>query len=301
MTNNRGHVLHTARALPDRIRGHVLLAQGLGEFAPKYTELARDFNRRGLGFHVFDRQGQGLSGRNTAHPFKLHCDDYRNDVKDIEQYAMQKIPHDGTPVILLGHSTGGLLSIPVLHQDSKRPLPQRLFSGAVLTDPLLGFREKMAKGHETLLALLPLLSVRMRQAFVPGGQQIWMRRDAPQSPHKPGVFSKDPARAGVHDYWQTRQPALRVSSATVGWVQQMARAMMAIRRPGYIESIHHSVTVYAGDMQIHVDAASVLNSVGRLPHGQLRHCPGGGHELLMERDIIRTPIIEETARLALKP
>ncbi len=301
MINGRGKSLHTARALPDQIKGHVLLAQGLGEFAPKFTELARDFNRHGLAFHIFDRQGQGLSGRNADNPLKIHCDDYRNDVKDIEQYAMQKIPRDGTPIILLGHSTGGLLSIPALYADSQRPAQQRLFSGAVLTDPLLGFREKMAKGREPVLALLPILSTRVRQAFVPGGLQMWTRRDDPRSLHKPEAFSSDRARAGVHDYWQTRKPALRVSSATVGWVQQMARAMMTIRRPGYIESIPHDVSVCVGDMQLHVDATSILDAAYRLPQGRVHHYPQGKHELLMERDAIRTPIIHEVVRMALKP
>ncbi len=301
MINGRGKALHTARALPEQIKGHVLLAQGLGEFTSKFTELARDFNRHSLAFHAFDRQGQGLSGRNADNDFKIHCDDYRDDVKDIEQYAMQKIPHDGTPVILLGHSTGGLLSIPVLQADGQRPAAQRLFSGAVLTDPLLGFREKMAKGREPILAVLPLLSARLRQAFVPGGLQIWTRRDDPRSLHKPEAFSTDPARAGVHDYWQTRNAALRVSSATVGWVQQMARAMMAIRRPGYIESIPHAVTVCVGDMQLHVDASSILDVAYRLPQGRIHYYPHGKHELLMEQDAIRTPIINEVVRMTLKP
>ncbi len=301
MINGRGKAVHTARALPDRVKGHVLLAQGLGEFAPKFTELARDFNRHGLGFHVFDRQGQGLSGRNADHRFKIHCDDYRDDVKDITQYAMQKIPKDGTSIILLGHSTGGLLSIPALHADNQRPIQQRLFSGAVLTDPLLGFREKMAKGREPLIALLPLLSARVRQAFVPGGLHFWTRRDDPLSLHKPEEFSTDPVRAAVHDYWQTHHPLLQVSSATIGWVQQMARAMMAIRRPGYIESIEHPITVCVGDMQLHVDAASIVEAVHRMPQGNMYPYPHGKHELLMERDAIRTPIIAEVVRMALKP
>lgn len=301
MVNGRGRTLHTARALPERISGHVLLAQGLGEFAPKFTELARHFNRHGLAFHVFDRQGQGLSGRNTAHPFKIHCDDYRDDVKDIEQYAMQKIPRDGTPVILLGHSTGGLLSVPALHKDSVMPAPQRLFSGAVLTDPLLGFRDKLVQGREPLLAILPLLSERLRKAFVPGGLHVWTRRDDPRSQHKPEEFSSDPERAAVHDYWQTRDPRLRVSSATIGWVQQMSRAMMAIRRPGYIEAIEHPVTVCTGDMRLHVDSAAILDAARRLRRGNIHPYPHGKHELLMECDAIRAPIIAEVVRMALKP
>lgn len=301
MINGRGRVLHTARALPGRIEGHVLLAQGLGEFSSKFTELARDFNRHGLAFHVFDRQGQGLSGRNTDNHYKIHCDDYRDDVKDIEQYAMQKIPRDGTPVILLGHSTGGLLSIPVLQNDSWKPAPQRLFRGGVLTDPLLGFREKLAKGREPILALLPLVSERMRQAFVPGGLEVWTRRDSPRSLHKPEKFSTDPLRAAVHDYWQTRDPRLRVSSATMGWIQQMSRAMMNIRRPGYIEAIEHPVTVCAGSMQLHVDASSVLDAAHRLRQGNIQIYPYGRHELLMECNAIRSKIITAVVCMALNP
>lgn len=301
MINGRGKPLHTARALPDHIKGHVLLVQGVGEFTSKFAELARDFNRHSLGFHVFDRQGQGLSGRNTDHPFKIHCDDYRHDVKDIEQYAMQKIPDDGTPVILLGHSTGGLLSIPALQADSWTPKAQRLFSGAVLTDPLLGFRENRIKGREHILALLPLLSTRLREAFVPHGTQTWVRRDDPRSQHKTEEYSNDLVRARVHDYWQTRDPRLQVSSTTIGWIQQMSRAMMAIRRPGYIERIAHPVTVCAGSMQLHVDASSILDAAHRLRQGNIQIYPYGKHELLMECDAIRSKIITTVVCMALNP
>lgn len=301
MINARGRALHCARALPGKIKGHVLLVEGLGEFAPKFAELARDFNSHSLAFHVFDRQGQGLSGRNTGHPYKIHCDDYRDDVEDIAQYAMQKIPHDSTPVILLSHSTGGLLSIPVLHADSQRPADSRLFAGAVLTEPLLGFREKMVRGRESLVAILPLFPTRLRQAFVPGAMHEWIRRDHPRSPRKPEEFSTDPARAQVHDYWQTRSPALRVSGATVGWLQQMSRAIVAIRKPGYMESIGHPVTVCTGDMQLHVDASSIIDAAHRLPYGRIHAYPSGKHELLMERDEIRSQIIGEAVRMALRP
>lgn len=301
MINGRGRALHTARALPDRIKGHILLVQGVGEFTPKFTELARDFNRHSLAFHVFDRQGQGLSGRNTDNRFKIHCDDYRDDVKDITQYAMQEIPRDGTPVILLGHSTGSLLSIPALHADHQRPAPQRLFNGAVLTEPLWGFRDKKIKGREHMLASVPLLPARLRKVFVPGGPQTWIRRDDPRSPHKTAEYSTDPTRAHVHDYWQTRDPRLQVSSTTIGWIQQMSRAMMALRRPGYLEAIAPPVTVCVGDMQLHIDASSVLDAAYRLPQGRIQHYPDGKHELLMESDAIRTPIINEVVRMALKP
>ncbi len=301
MVNGRGRKLHGARALPEEIKSHVLLAAGLGEFSAKYTALAHDFNRHSLAFHIFDRQGQGLSGRNTAHPFKIHCADYRADVDDIEQYAMQKIPRDGKPLILLGHSTGGLLCIPALHRDGQRPPHERLYAGAVLTDPLLGFREKMIKGREPLMAILPLLSRRLREAFVPGGTHEWLRRDDPRAPLKPADYSSDPVRAQAHDYWTTRYPSLRVSSATLGWVQEMSRAMMTIRQPDYIESIPHPVTICTADMKLHVDEASIMAASHRFPQGRLMAFPEGKHELLMERDPVRTAIIQEVKRLAYKP
>lgn len=301
MVNSRGQTLHGARAVPDQVRGHVLLAPGLGEFSQKYIELARDFNRHALAFHVFDRQGQGLSGRNAPDPLKIHCHDYRDDVEDIEQYAMTKIPRDGKPLILVGHSTGGLLCVPVLHKDCQRKASERLFSGALLTDPLCGFQEKAIRGREKIMASLPILSRAMRQAFVPGAMREWMRRDDPRAPLKPADYSTDPARAQVHDYWTTRHPDLRVTAATLGWVQQMCRAMMTIRQHDYIESITTPISICTADMKLHVDQASIMAATHRFPQARLMEFPDARHELLMERDDVRAPIINEVARLARKP
>lgn len=301
MVNARGQPLHSGRAVPAVVKGHVLAVEGLGEFSQKYIELARDFNRQSLAFHVFDRQGQGLSGRNSANPMKLHCDDFRDDVDDIEQYAMRKIPRDGTPLILLGHSTGGLLCIPALRRDQERAPHMRLFSGAVLTDPLLGFGDPRVKGREATIALLPLFGRKLREAFLPGAVRQWMRRDDPHARVTPAAYSTDAARAGVHDYWQTKLPALRVSHATTGWLQEMSRAITTTREDGYIEAISHPVTICTSDMKLYVDPDALQKTGVRFTQGKSMNFPEGRHELLMERDSIRNAIIQEVTRMALKP
>ena len=299
MKNRRGRQISCAQALPEnQIEGHVLVAEGLGEYKQKYIELARDFNRHSWGFHIFDRQGQGLSGRNTEHPYKIHCDDYRDDVDDIIQYAMTKIPKDGKPIVLLGHSTGGLLTLPVLHADSLKPKTQRLFKAAVLSDPLLGFLESAARHREGLLAFLPMPRS-VRRMTVPGGLSDWVARYDPRSLHKVEEFSTDPQRSLIHDFWQVHKPELRTASCTMGWIQEMSRAMTLIRNPGYIEGIEHLIAVCTSVMKLHVDPQRTMQAISRMRNAIHLDFPEGRHELLMEKDPIRDRIIKETIKLGL--
>lgn len=297
MTNARGRALSCAKALPEgHVQGHILVVEGLGEYKQKYVELARDFNKRAWGFHIFDRQGQGLSGRNTNDPYKIHCDDYRDDVNDIIQYAMTKIPHDGKPIILLAHSTGGLLALPVLHADSQKPVQDRLFKKAVIIDPLWGFLEPAARNRDPVFARLPMPRI-IREATVPGGLKQWVPRNDPRSLHKTSAFSTDPVRSLVHDFWQTHKPELRVASPTMGWLREMSRAMTLVRSAGYVENIEHPITVCTSDMKLHVDPARITQTVSRIRNGNHLAFTNGHHELVMERDHIRNRIIAEVIKL----
>lgn len=300
MINSRGAELSTAHSLPENKAaiGHVLLVEGLGEYKQKFAELARSFNRQAWGFHIFDRQGQGLSGRGTPHPHKLHCDDYRDDVADIMQFAMTKIPQDGKPLVMLAHSTGGLLALPVLYQDSQQTGNQRRFKAAVLTDPLWGFLEPAARNRDPLFAKLPMPEL-MRKTVVPGGLKDWVPRNHQHSLHKPEQFSSDHERAAVHDYWQITNPKLRTSGATMGWLQEMSKAMVLIRTPGYVEDIKHAITVCTSDMTLHIDPQRITETMPRFQNAQRMPFPLGKHELLMERSEIRTPIINEVIRLGI--
>ncbi|MFM9999868.1 MAG: alpha/beta fold hydrolase, partial [Burkholderiaceae bacterium] len=89
-----------------RVRGVVLIVHGLGEHAGRYGHVARRLNRWGFAVRAYDQYGHGEStGARGALP---QADRLLTDLTAVvEQLRTQRGPD--TPLILLGHSLGGLV------------------------------------------------------------------------------------------------------------------------------------------------------------------------------------------------
>jgi alpha-beta hydrolase superfamily lysophospholipase len=89
-----------------RQRGTVLVVHGLGEHAGRYDALARVLNGWGFTVRSYDQYGHGESdGLRGAlpHPGRL-----LDDLADLVESARVRNP--GLPLVLLGHSMGGLVA-----------------------------------------------------------------------------------------------------------------------------------------------------------------------------------------------
>ncbi|MDD0839482.1 lysophospholipase [Curvibacter sp. HBC61] len=88
-------------------RGQVLLVHGLGEHAGRYDALARRLNGWGFAVRGYDHYGHGESGGPRGglnHDLRL-----LEDLGDVIEATRSQTPRD-TPLILLGHSLGGLVT-----------------------------------------------------------------------------------------------------------------------------------------------------------------------------------------------
>src|SRR5215207_9213012 len=89
------------------IRGVVLLVHGLGEHAGRYERLARRLNRWGFAVRGYDQCGHGeSSGVRGALPNDTRLID---DLTDVVDSVRMRMPV-GLPLILFGHSMGGLVA-----------------------------------------------------------------------------------------------------------------------------------------------------------------------------------------------
>lgn len=267
---------------------HIVYIEGLSEYAEKTFEIARDFNDRACNFSVFDRHGQGQSARYfPSRPHKQHSDGMERDAADIVRFCRDHIP-PGEPVVLLGHSTGGLLALLALAREPE------LFCGAILTAPLLGIRENRVRGREGFIARLPLPRI-LARLYAPGGTD-WKARSDPSAFLPPGAFSSDPVRQTIDDRMTTHDPALRTGSVTLGWVMAACRAIVKVRDPAFSAKITQPLLVFtAGEdlLVVNEETEAVLRA---LPHAAHVHYPDSRHEMLMERDGIREALLEEAAR-----
>ena len=289
--NARGAKLRTGSLMPEgRPKAHIVYVEGLSDFAEKNFELARTFNQHSCAFHIFDRQGQGMSGRMLKDKFKQHSTGFHHDVRDVLQFVREAVPRDGAPVILFGHSTGGMIALMALHDA-----PEGTLAAGSLTAPLLGMLNPAAKDKEKYWAKVPMPAA-VRQRYIPGGNAIWARNH-PRHHYKQKDYTSDPERMKVSDYWQRLRKDLRAGSPTMGWAKSVCDSIVKIRKPAYLRDIKVPVAVFTAGQDILVNNRYVLEAVNHLPDASYVHFKKGKHDLPTETDDIRDRIIRDTLDL----
>ena len=132
--------------------GTVILVHGLGEHAGRYGELAAHLHQWGFAVRAYDQQGHGQS--EGARGDMLRPGSLQADLCRVIDDTRQHPSLQGTPLILLGHSMGGLVVARTL-AEGLRPV-----DAVVLSSPALGafpnFFQKM------LLASLPRVLPHLR-------------------------------------------------------------------------------------------------------------------------------------------
>ena len=106
------------------------VVHGFGEHGGRYGFLVDDMAPRGYAVFTFDLRGHGRSPGRRGHVDRF--DDYLADVRTFLTEVRRARP--GTPVVLLGHSMGGLIVAALAEQGDPG------LAGVVLSSPFLGMR-----------------------------------------------------------------------------------------------------------------------------------------------------------------
>ncbi len=123
----------------------VLLAHGYGEHAGRYEHVARRLVDEGAAVYAPDHLGHGKSEGERA-----HCEDGEDFSGDLHRVAERaRAEHPGLPVVLLGHSMGGMIATRYAqrHRDELDAL--------VLSGPVIGANPAL----EMLLGMDPIPEV----------------------------------------------------------------------------------------------------------------------------------------------
>jgi alpha-beta hydrolase superfamily lysophospholipase len=169
-------------------RGTILLVHGLGEHAGRYDHMARRLNGWGFVVRGYDQYGHGESdGRCGTLPMTTQLVD---DLADIIDSTRRMDP--GAPLILLGHSMGGLVCA-CLVALGKAPVEGLVLSSPAFDLGLGPFRKLLMT---VLLRIAPNLTL---------GSGL----DPDFISHDPRVVAAYKADRRVHD---------RVSARLAGWM-----------------------------------------------------------------------------------
>ncbi|MFZ9526077.1 MAG: alpha/beta fold hydrolase, partial [Burkholderiaceae bacterium] len=140
-------------SLPTQARGVVLMVHGLGEHMGRYSQTAQVLQQEGWICVGYDHLGHGLSeGDRGKIPFS---DALVEGLVHVAQHVIAEMPskiaHE-LPLILLGHSMGGLVVVQAIAKARDR-MPD--ICAAVLSAPALGIF--LSTSEKWLLHSIPLL------------------------------------------------------------------------------------------------------------------------------------------------
>ena len=196
------------------LRGMVIIVHGLGEHAGRYDHVARELNSWGFAVRGYDQCGHGESG---GLPGSLPTDtrllDDLADIVDSTRARMDK----ATPLIVLGHSMGGLVAARFAS------LGLRPLDGLVLSSPALD--PGLSAFQKLLVAVLPKLAPNLR---------VGNGLDASFISHDPKVVAAYRADRLVHD---------RISARLARFIATAGPATVALAPQWTIPTL----LMYAGD------------------------------------------------------
>lgn len=119
LTSRDGLRLPTRSWLPDDDdpRAAVLVVHGLGEHIGRYDALATRFVRAGYAVHGYDQRGHGY-----AQGPRAQVDRFERFVEDLTLVvASVRASHPDVPLVLLGHSLGGVVAARAVQAGAVRP------------------------------------------------------------------------------------------------------------------------------------------------------------------------------------
>lgn len=224
-------------------RAEMVLCHGLGEHSGRYEAVGDRLAAAGIGVTAYDQIGFGASGGRRA-----WVDDWTDVLDQIQRHVVEARA-SGLPVVLLGHSGGGLFALE--YALAERPGPDLL----VLSAPALG------GGAAWQRALAPIIGAILPRLEIPNV----FRADA---------LSRDPA---VGDAYLS--DPLVVLKTTAGFGRQMLAAIDRTKAAVASLSIPTLVIHGASDSIVPPQSSALL---GELDAVDRRIYPGLRHELFNE-------------------
>ncbi|NNN35677.1 alpha/beta hydrolase [Streptomyces sp. S3(2020)] len=245
MTEAREHTLDkiVVREWPhERPRYVALVVHGYGEHIGRYEELAGILHRHGAAVFGPDHRGHGKSAGE-----RVLVEDFEDVVTDVHTVAdLARAAHPGLPLVLIGHSMGGLISARFAQRHGAE------LAALVLSGPVIGDWE------------LP--------------RQLIALAEIPDTPISPASLSRDPSvgAAYVADPLVWHGPMKRPT------VESFLRTLETVAKGGDIGRL--PLLWLHGDDDRLVPLAGSRVGVEQLDGGALteRIFPGARHEVFNE-------------------
>ncbi|MGH2491849.1 MAG: lysophospholipase [Candidatus Limnocylindria bacterium] len=229
-------------------RSHLVLVHGIAEHAGRHAHVAARLAQAGIATHAYDLRGFGESGGRRAYVDRWS--DYHDDLEG--QLASVRAAAAERPVILYGHSMGGLIALGYVLAIPSRTRPDLL----VLSAPAIA-------------ATVPRWKRSLAEVLGRALPQLEIANDLP-----PGGLSRDPEVEAAY-----RADPLNVhrTTARLGMelFRQQARVQSRLARIGELPTPTY-VLHGADDPIVPISSSAALE---RRPNVTRRVYPGLRHEM----------------------
>lgn len=168
-------------------RGVIQINHGLAEHAARYAAFAKFLSARGFHVYAHDHRGHGFTRAPDAPPGRFAgkngVDKLIADVDAV--HDLIAATHPGLPVIVFGHSMGGMIALNHVLRHSGRVHAASVWNSnfqsgllALAARAILGF-ERFRLGSDVPSRLLPKLTFEAWGKAIPGHRTLfdWLSRD----------------------------------------------------------------------------------------------------------------------------
>ena len=250
----------------------VVILPGYGESAEAWFETASGLVRRGYTVWILERAGQGGSARYTLPRDLGFVPSFDPDVANVRALVRVVIrPPEANPLILLAHADGAVVALRAVETGLK-------VDGVIISSPDVASRAVSADSAQALAGRAGL-------GRLPSTDWRPWSRSSPDA--RGSGLTHDPWRGRVQQAWQTANPDLRMSSASLGWRGAHQAASRATEAD--------AAAVKADVLMLLPDKTSkeALALCKALPDCRSVAVPGARPALHLEQDRFRQPWMDQ--------
>jgi alpha-beta hydrolase superfamily lysophospholipase len=183
-------------------KGLVLLVHGISEHTSRYNHVAEAVTESGLSMVGFDLRGHGESGGP-----RIDIEAFSSFVGDVGE-MMTLVRERGLPVVMYGHSLGGLISLSYVVEGKNLP------DALILSAPALG--AKLPPGLETVGRIIAKVAPTFRLPTSVKGAQLSSDPSVGEAYFAdPLVVTKSTARMGVAVLDAMKDVQTRIDDLTI--------------------------------------------------------------------------------------